>query len=761
MDLKVASIFLAVSAAVNFILVALLLGRGRRPATCGTGSWQAQETGHGAQNDQSLVFADLTPGEMVQVVRYLRENLGVPLVDASHANPADNCIYYISLQLPAKAEVLRFLDRGGVRPSRQALAVIFFGNQPEPNITEYLVGPLPKPAYHRDVTVLKYGGKLPYNRRPLLGNEFRQLSVFLRSVEYPKAPTFMSQVFDYDGANLATQTVAPRGLESGDRKTWIVHFQNVSGLYVHPVGLEVLIDHGSLNISRWKVLKVFYNGQYFEGMVQLESEFKKGHVKVDKVRKVPLDGGYSSLKPRVPHQHVGPLQYEPRGPRYSIRSNQVVFQAWSFAFGMDVNTGPRLFDIRFRGQRIVYELSLQEASAIYTSNNPGAMSIRYLDASYGIGRDAFSLVPGADCPYLATYLDSSYLADSFVPETNKNSICIFEANLEAPVRRHYNKRYYGGLANSVLVFRTISAVSNYDYIWDFIFHSSGAVEVKVRASGYISSSFFFGDGTDFGNRVEEHTLGTMHNHALNFKVDLDVGGSKNSLVTHDMVFENVQAPWSPEHQIERSRLIKKVLDREDEAAFRLNSEMPRYVYFAANSENKWGHERGYRLQIISFSGDHLPETSTMERAVSWGRYKLAVTKRKEEEPTSSSIYNQNDPWTPTVAFADFINNETIVNEDLVAWITTGFLHIPHAEDIPNTVTVGNTVGFFLRPYNYYDEDPSIYSPDGVFFTSEQDSSSCEVNSIACLSKIASCLPNIPPFTYKGFQNPTRHWAVGR
>lgn len=44
------------------------------------------------------------------------------------------------------------------------------------------------------------------------------------------------------------------------------------------------------------------------------------------------------------------------------------------------------------------------------------------------------------------------------------------------------------------------------------------------------------------------------------------------------------------------------------------------------------------------------------------RYKLAVTRRKEEEPTSTSVYNQNDPWTPTVVFADFIDNETITNE---------------------------------------------------------------------------------------------------
>lgn len=44
------------------------------------------------------------------------------------------------------------------------------------------------------------------------------------------------------------------------------------------------------------------------------------------------------------------------------------------------------------------------------------------------------------------------------------------------------------------------------------------------------------------------------------------------------------------------------------------------------------------------------------------RYQLAVTQRKEEEPSSTSIFNQNDPWTPTVDFTNFINNESIAGE---------------------------------------------------------------------------------------------------
>ncbi|XP_075027842.1 amine oxidase [copper-containing] 3-like isoform X3 [Calonectris borealis] len=704
MNPKLPYILLVGAAVIIFILSCMLLSRGRRSPSCESQPRIVEKMG---SMSQSLVFADLTPEEMVQVVRYLQGNLGVQLVDASHAKPSDNCIASVDVQVPAKAEVLQFLDGGGARPSREALAVLYFGNQPDPNVTEYVVGPLPTPAYHRDVTVQKYGGKVPYHRRPMLGSEYEQ---------------------------------------------------NVSGFFVHPVGLEVLVDHSSLDISQWVVSRVFYNGQYYRDMVQLESAYVQGRISVEKVRKAPREGDFSSMKPRAPSAALFPLQYEPQGPRYSVRNNHVLFQAWSFAFGMSVNTGLRLFDIRHKGERVAYEISVQEALSVYGSNCPGGMSTRYMDGSFGIGRYTSPLVRGVDCPYSATYIDTHSLSETLSPSKRKASFCMFEQNLGSPLRRHYSNLqslYYGGLVNSALVVRSITTMGNHDYMWDFIFYQNGAIEGKVQATGYVSSSFLHGDGLRYGNRVWKHTLGTIRTHSINYKVDLDVGGVKNSLVAHDMAFEMARAPWSPEQQIERPRLTKKVLDTEDQAAFRLQSKMPRYIYFAANSKNKWGHQRGYRIQITSFPGDHVPEASSMERAISWARYQLAVTRRKEEEPTSTSIYNQNDPWTPTVAFANFINNETITNEDLVAWITAGFLHIPHSEDIPNTVTVGNSVGFLLRPYNYYDLDPSIYSHDGVFFTSEQDFTACEINPIACLPKTASCLPNFPPFTYDGFQNMSR------
>ncbi|XP_011902151.1 PREDICTED: membrane primary amine oxidase isoform X3 [Cercocebus atys] len=408
-----------------------------------------------------------------------------------------------------------------------------------------------------------------------------------------------------------------------------------------------------------------------------------------------------------------------------------------------------------QGERLVYEISLQEALAVYGGNSPAAMMTRYVDGGFGMGKYTTPLTRGVDCPYLATYVDWHFILESQAPKTIRDAFCVFEHNQGLPLRRHHSdlySYYFGGLAETVLVVRSVSTLLNYDYVWDMVFHPSGAIETRFYATGYISSAFLFGATGKYGNQVAEHTLGTVHTHSAHFKVDLDVGGLENWVWAEDMVFVPMAVPWSPEHQLQRLQVTRKLLETEEQAAFLVGGATPRYVYLASNHSNKWGHPRGYRIQMLSFAGEPLPQNSSMARGFSWERYQLAVTQRKEEEPSSSSVFNQNDPWAPTVDFSDFINNETIAGKDLVAWVTAGFLHIPHAEDIPNTVTVGNGVGFFLRPYNFFDEDPSFYSADSIHFRGDQDAGACEVNPLACLPQAAACAPDLPAFSHGGFSH---------
>ncbi|CAO2645437.1 Membrane primary amine oxidase [Lemmus lemmus] len=473
---------------------------------------------------------------------FLTKHLGPGLVDAAQARPSDNCVFSVELQLPAKAAALAHLDRGGPPPAREALAIIFFGAQPQPNVTELVVGPLPHLSYMRDVTVERHGGPVPYYQRPKLRVEFVQIWRYLKEVELPKAPTFLASVLNYNGSTLAALHSSASGFQSGDRTTWIALYHNISGLgiFLHPVGLELLLDHRALDPAHWVVRQVFYLGHYYADLAQLEWEFKAGRLEVVRLEDrfenglinvvlVPNNGtgGSWSLKSSVPPGPAPPLQFHPQGPRFSVQGNRVASSSWTFSFGLGAFSGPRIFDIRFQGERVAYEISVQEAIALYGGNSPAAMLTCYMDGNFGIGKYSTPLTRGVDCPYLATYVDWHFLLESQTPKTLRDAFCVFEQNQGLPLRRHhsnYYSHYFGGVVDTVLVVRSVATLLNYDYVWDMIFHPNGAIEVKFHATGYISSAFFFGAGEKFGNRVGEHTLGTVHTHTAHFKVDLDVAG---------------------------------------------------------------------------------------------------------------------------------------------------------------------------------------------------------------------------------------------
>lgn len=762
MNQKTTLVLLALAVITIFALVCVLLaGRGRdggepsQPLHCPSTSPSAQPWTHPSP---SQLFADLSPEELAAVMTFLSQHLGPNLVDATQARPSDNCVFSVELQLPSKAAALAHLDRGSPPPAREALAIIYFGAQLQPNVSELVVGPLPRPSYVRDVTVERHGGPLPYHRRPMLMREYKDIDQMILHRELPQVAGLLHHCCFYKhlGHNLVTLITAPPGLQSGDRATWFGLYYNISGsgIFLHPVGLELLVDHKALDPARWKVRKVFFQGRYYENLAQLEDQFESGRVNVVLIPHNGTGGAWS-LESQGNPGPVPPLQYLPQGPRFSVQGSQVASSLWTFSFSLGAFSGPRLFDIRFRGERLAYEISLQEVLTVYGGNTPAAMLTRYLDGSFGMGKYSSPLTRGVDCPYLATYVDWHFLLESQTPRTIRDAFCVFEQNQGLPLRRHHSdfySHYFGGLVDTVLVIRCVSTLLNYDYVWDMIFHPNGAIEVKLHATGYISSAFLYGAAGRYGNQVGEHTLGTVHTHSAHFKVDLDVGGLENWVWAEDMAFVPTSVPWSPEHQAQRLQVTRKQLETEEQAAFPLGTATPRYLYLASNHSNKWGHPRGYRIQVLSFAGEPLPQNSSMERAVSWARYQLAVTQRKEEEPSSTSIFNQNDPWTPTVDFTDFINNETIAGEDLVAWVTTGFLHIPHAEDIPNTVTAGNSVGFWLRPYNFFEQDPSFESADSIYFRGDQDVGTCGENHLACLSQSANCTPEFPAFSHGGFSH---------
>ncbi|XP_043954960.1 retina-specific copper amine oxidase [Gambusia affinis] len=735
-------LFGLVSVILNIVFIGIHLGR--KPKCSGQHVHQLK----GRHDDRSMVFADLTQEEYLQVQQYMLKEKELNISTRQTTMPSENFLFLIDLSLPKKSEALAYLDGTGKKPEREATVVVFYGMKG--HIKEYVVGPLPNPTYHRDVTNARYKMELPITKRLVTIGEYALMFKFFDTEVFSKLKKLLKESFGVDGEKrLNAFEQMPRGVQSGDRRTWVSFFRDLSGMYIHPVGFEVLLNHKSTNASEWKLEKLLYNGEYFNTVEELKMQYDKGNVTKIVYKESP---DYGSLKPRKKPLQIPPQQFYAEGKRYSIQDNHVLYLDWNFAFGLSSLTGMRVFDVRFNGERIAYEISVQEAMSVYGSVTPGMILTKFLDSSIGIGRFAHELVRGVDCPYNADYVDTYRYIDVPGPVRFRNSICIFEHNMGQPLRRHFSDFFhtnYGGMVNSALVFRTITAIGNYDYMWDFIFYQSGSVEAKVHATGYISSSYLVKGNLKYGHQVAEKVLGNIHTHFINFKVDLDVAGVKNVFQTKDMEFTNVSLPWMTDRNAMVPQLVEKQLKTEQEAALRYDTKIPRYLHIASRKTNRWGHQRSYKLQVFSFAGDHLPESQTEERSMSWARYKVAITKHKDSEQTSSSLYNQNDVWTPAVDFSKYIeDDESIEDQDLVAWVTTGFLHIPHAEDIPNTVTVGNGGGVILRPHNYFDEDPSISSADSVYFSPGAEGS-CENNRMACLTH-ETCTPTLETFTYHGF-----------
>ncbi|XP_077365061.1 diamine oxidase [copper-containing] isoform X2 [Festucalex cinctus] len=668
------------------------------------------------------MFADLTPREMKAVRAYLHGIAEFGLTDAHNVALKKNSILMMELQVPKKHEALRALDRGQAKPPRQARVIIQFANQTKPNVTEFIVGPLPSPNSHE---VKKFKGDRPisFESRPMTAMETSHLNQSVSKITAKAHKLLFETTGGFTFTNCSDRClffidIAPRGLASGERRSWVMLVKFVEGFYIHPIGFEILINHKDLDPEKWTVEKVWYNSKFFDSVEDLVEKYESGAV--EKVRLPHHDDLYSTYIPRgesnTPTNIHGPKLVEPQGHRYHVDGNFVEYAGWSFAYRVRSSAGLQVFDVRFNGERIAYEISLQEAIAFYAGDTPAAMQTKYIDAGWAMGTLSFELAPGIDCPEIATFVDLHHYFDTDKPVRYRNALCLFEMTTALPLRRHFNAfggryNFYGGLENTVLVLRTTSTVYNYDYIWDFIFYQNGVMEVKVSATGYIHDSFFTPNGLKYGSKVHSYVLGNLHTHLINYKVDLDIAGRENSFKTLDLKYVNFTNPWSPKNFIVQSKLNWTEHKTERSAAFRYGKKFPRYVHFYnPNEKNKWGHQKSYRIQLNSHGDSVLPRGWREENGISWSRYPLAVTRHKDSEATSSSIYNQNDPWQPVVSFEDYIrNNENIVNQDLVAWVTVGFLHVPHAEDIPNTGTPGNAVGFFLRPFNFFDEDPSVAS----------------------------------------------------
>ncbi|KAJ7763953.1 amine oxidase catalytic domain-containing protein [Mycena maculata] len=700
------------------------------------------------------------------------------------ATDLDNWISLIENFPPPKADVLGYFDANAASPQRFAKIILMLGDASPPSIAQYLLGPLPNPitklslsAATLELQPLKHiytNPDVPYTAR-LWGLNNTYTEKFIKDIMTPLhnatqdllgGIVFGGRGTSAQGAdlepNLIFGSTTPFSYDGSFRRMWIQLKLNSPGSFLKGLDMYLYLDMTSQVPSEWYLVRMVYNRQVFTTTQEFLEAYLNGTLKRSSPPYSPVGeeeswaGRERKGRKRDLDERAGPRQVSFNGPRYSIdKENQWVnWMGWAFYLSFARDMGLSFWDVRFRGERILYEVSPQEALAVYSGSDPMQGSTAFLDGGFGMGDSTRSLITGYDCPYDALYLPGITHSD-IGTMLQKDAICVFERDSGKPLSRHagYMKGEMGALKGYELVVRTISTVGNYDYLFDYTFQLDGTLEVRLSASGYLQGAWWDDAETSYGTKIRDTYMGSVHDHVINYKFDFDIAGTRNSLMAITLENEVVHQPWFDDdwgQDVHQQKVVRTMVRNESDALLDYPKNLEgAYVIVNEEELNRWGYPRGYAIHP-GVSPIHLTNLNSKrtQHNANFGKHHLAVSRRKDSEPSSSSMWNLNLPGAPPVDFYKFFDGESLEQEDLTAWVNLGMHHIPRAEDSPMTLTNIATSSVLLTPFNFNDWDPSMESMNAIILNVPEPGEewSADENGV----EIAYCLP--PPvskFDYPG------------
>ncbi|EEU33975.1 uncharacterized protein NECHADRAFT_94780 [Fusarium vanettenii 77-13-4] len=663
------------------------------------------------------IFQGLTDHEYAQVTAYLHQQKELNLTAVVNSTSWDNVIVTLDLLQPNKTDALSYLEGRGPVPARYARATLQFNSQLQPYIQEYMVGPLPVKKGSTRYEELNYMFTSGRGRINVYNADGDAIAAFNLKVG-AEIQDITKRLLNGTATGADDDKLLIAGSDplthSGDKiYQWNEFYSAHTGEFfsetILPTSLQFKLDITGRDPSKWKVVGWYYDGNYWP----TTAAFRKGIETLTRRPGTNVDGSWTSTDQqgeKLPRDHLyPPISVQPEGARFGVdrEQNYVEWMDFSFFVSNQKETGLQLHDIRYKGERLIYELGLQEALAHYASQDPLHASSAYLDSSYGIGTSQWNLVDGFDCPSHATYLNTTF----YISETthvHPNSLCLFEYDTGYPIQRHLTSTHVSASKNIVFTIRSVSTVGNYDYLFEYSFHYDGSIAVTVRASGYIQGAFWSGDG-DYGFHIHDNLSGSMHDHVINFKLDLDIKGRKNSLLKTEFVPTTQVYPWSDGQPINTMKVNRSYITSEDDSKITwAKNGAAAYAVVNKDKLNSFGEAPGYHIFPNSGSTAHLTvqSSSALGQSANWANHNLYALQHHDTEPKSAYAFNSHDPHHPAVNFDEFFDGESLDQEDIVLYFNLGMHHLPNTADLPNTVMTTAVSSMFIAPQNYFAGDVS-------------------------------------------------------
>ena len=438
---------------------------------------------------------------------------------------------------------------------------------------------------------------------------------------------------------------------------------------------------------------------------------------------IPPEGAGLSGVPAAPTRPAPkPLIIsQPQGATFEVHDHEVHWQNWRFRFGFNEREGLVLYLVSYedagRLRSVLYRATCSEMVVPY--GDPGINW--YYKNAFDSGEDSFGrfaspLQPSTDLPDNAQTFDVALpneIGDWFeIPR----AVGLYERD-GGLLWKHFDKgrNHNESRRSRELVLAWIATVGNYDYGFNWVFRQDGSIEMEILLSGFMetkASPLETAAGTmhhegdlRYGHLIDKNLVAVHHQHFFNFRLDLDVDGTQNSVV------ENNTLPIDPGSGNKYSSaftMTETPLRDEQEAERQMSlAASRRWTVLNPNMRNSLGYSPGYTLVPGDNSVSYAAPDSWLRKRASFINAPFWATPYDPAQMHAAGFYvNQsrgNDGLQSWVQA-----RRSIDNTDLVIWYTLGVTHIPRPEEYP-VMDVQKT-GFKLVPNSFFVQNPAIGLP---------------------------------------------------
>ncbi len=428
-------------------------------------------------------------------------------------------------------------------------------------------------------------------------------------------------------------------------------------------------------------------------------------------------GGWDAEAIGPTRETRNPVQMtQPFGPSYTVNGNEVSWQNWKFHFRVDPRRGVVLSLVSYadggRDRSVMYQGALSELfvpymDAEYPWNYQGFFDLGTYPALFG--GIASSLAIGVECPDYARYFSAMVVTSDGRPRERERAACLFERSSGEVAWRHGRERgsVISARVKRDLVLRMYMTAGNYDYLFDWVFQQDGTLRMDAGASGMDATKSATGTPADeqYGRIIAPGRVGVNHSHFFSFRLDLDVDGTQNSLLVDRLVQKKLTAE-NPRRSL---WTVETNEARNERDAMRHSTMNAPEIWRIVNSSvpGPYGGFVGYQIEGHSAMTLLAPD-DYLQRRAGFTDHTLWVTPYARRElyaagdyPTMSTAGEGLPRWTSA--------NRAIAKQDIVAWLTMGFHHVPRPEDWPLMPVAKHSFG--LRPVGFFSRNPAIDLPN--------------------------------------------------